>query len=131
MSMDLKETKSRWKRFIYSFKYAFGGIWTVWKGEQNFKVHLFAAVLVCVTGFVLSISPVEWSILLLLIFGILALETMNTAIEKTVDLITSDYQPLAKVAKDLAAGSVLIFSIAAIIIGAIIFVPKLIEIIIG
>lgn len=67
---------------------------------------------------------IEWSIVVLLIGGMLALEMMNAAIERVVDLVTLENHPLAKHAKDLAAGAVLVYAISSVVIGLIIFVPK-------
>ncbi len=117
------------KRFLKSFGYAVNGIRAVWKSEQNFRFHTFAMILIIALSFALSISRIEWCIILLLIFGMLSFEIMNTAIEKTVDLVTGEYHPLAKLAKDFAAGAVLLFAIASIIIGTIIFLPKIMDII--
>ncbi len=75
-----------------------------------------------------SVSATEWVLLLLVMGGVLTAETLNTAIERTVDLVTEDFHPLAKRAKDIGAASVFIFCIIAIIIGAIIFVPYFINI---
>ena len=75
-------------------------------------------------GLILKISPVEWCICLGLFGLVMALELINTAIEAVVDLVTSEYRPLAKVAKDTAAGAVLIAAIMAAVSGLIIFVPK-------
>lgn len=113
---------SRWGRFISSFKYASTGIAHALKTEQNIRIHLLAGVFVIILAIVLKISSLEWAILLLLIAGMIALELMNTAIERTVDLVTNkEYHLLAKQAKDLAAGAVLVYAAIAIIIGLIIF----------
>ena len=77
-----------------------------------------------IAGLILRISPVEWCICLGLFGLVMALELVNTAIEAVVDLVTSEYRPLAKVAKDTAAGAVLIAAIMAVVSGLIIFVPK-------
>ena len=87
------------------------------------KIHCIMAVLVVIAGIILKLSPVEWCICLGL-FGLVALELVNTAVESVVDLVTSEYKPLAKIAKDTAAGAVLIAAIMAAIAGLIIFVPK-------
>ena len=89
------------------------------------KIHCLAAVLVVIFGFLLRISLTEWCICLVLFGLIMALELVNTAIEAVVDLVTQEYRPLAKTAKDTAAGAVLIASIMAAITGLIIFIPRL------
>ncbi|MCA1056182.1 diacylglycerol kinase family protein [Rossellomorea aquimaris] len=123
--MDLKENKFGMRRFTKSFGYAWQGIKGVWKSEQNFRIHVCAAFVAVILAIILSISVVEWMILVLLIFGMLALETLNTAVEKAVDLITEEYHPLAKASKDLASAAVFFFAIGSFIIGCLIFIPKI------
>lgn len=107
-----------------SFYHAFYGIWTGIRGERNMKIHCTFVVLVVIAGVVLKINPVEWCIVLTLFGLVLALELVNTAIESVVDLVSPEYHPLAKVAKDTAAGAVLIAAIMAAIAGLIIFLPR-------
>ena len=125
MNMDSKETKFGFLRFIRSFGYAINGLKAVWSSEQNFRIHVFTGILVFLMAFILSVSMTEWIILILLVFGMLSLETMNTAIEKSVDLTVKEFHPLAKAAKDLASAAVLLFAICTAIIGCLIFIPKL------
>ena len=107
-----------------SFGYAFEGIWTGISKERNMKIHVTAAILVVIAGIVLKISVTEWCICLVLFGLIMALELVNTAVESVVDLVTEERKPLAKIAKDTAAGAVLIAAIMAAVIGLIIFLPK-------
>ena len=93
------------------------------------KIHCLAVIAVTVAGTFLHIKPVERCICLLLFGLILSLELVNTALEAVVDLVTKEKKPLAKIAKDTAAGAVLVSAIAAAIIGCIIFVPYLLELI--
>ena len=79
------------------------------------KIHCIMAVLVVIAGIILKLSPVEWCICLGLFGLVMALELVNTAVESVVDLVTSEYKPLAKIAKDTAAGAVLIAAIMAAI----------------
>lgn len=104
----------------HSFLYAIKGILYVCATGRNMKIHLLATVLVILTGLWLGINRLEWAILTLCIFMVLAAEMMNTAIEKTVDLVTLDYHTLAKYAKNIAAGSVLLTAINAVIVGVLI-----------
>lgn len=108
-----------------SFIYAFEGIWTGIKNERNMKIHCLGMVYVIFAGFIFHISLIEWCFCVVLFGLILSLELVNTAIEAVVDLVTEEKKPLAKVAKDTAAGAVLVSAIMAIVIGLIIFVPKL------
>lgn len=111
-------------KFFKAFIYAGQGIVHAFRTERNFKFHTFAAVIVVCVGFIVGLSIYEWLIILLLIGGMLALEALNAAIERVVDLVTQEHHPLAKQAKDLAAGAVLLFSIASAIIGLLLFIPK-------
>lgn len=107
-----------------SFGYAFEGIATCIKKERNMKIHCVFAVLVVLAGMILGLSVTEWCICLILFGLVMALELVNTSIEAVVDLVTEERKPLAKIAKDTAAGAVLIAAIMAAIVGCIIFVPK-------
>ncbi|MBQ0139938.1 MAG: diacylglycerol kinase family protein [Kurthia sp.] len=110
-------------KFLKSFTYAFAGIRAAAK-EQNFCFHLISAVIVSVLAAVTKVSTVEWLVLVLIMALVLSLEMINSAIERVVDLATTEIHPLAKLAKDLAAGAVLIAAGASVIIGLIIFIPK-------
>ena len=114
------------KRLKKSFGYAFKGIDDVISNEPNMKIHVSVAILVVIMAFLLKISMIEWIILVLLIGLVLAAEVINTTIENLVDMYTKDYNERAKVVKDTAAGTVLILAITAVIIGLMIFIPKII-----
>ena len=111
-----------------SFGYAFQGIFNTIRTERNIKIHCAAAILVTIFGIWLQISKTEWMICFILFGLILALELVNTAVEATVDLFTEERKPLAKKAKDAAAGAVLIVAIFAAVIGIFIFIPKLLDV---
>ena len=111
-----------------SFGYAFQGIFNTIRTERNIKIHCAAAILVTIFGIWLQISKTEWMICSILFGLILALELVNTAVEATVDLFTEERKPLAKKAKDAAAGAVLIVAIFAAVIGILIFIPKLLDV---
>lgn len=116
------------KNFLRSFKYAFEGIVTGIKEEQNMKIHISIMILVIIFGIILKISKIEWIICIILFGLVISMELINTAVENTVDLITKEKNEQAKIAKDVAAGAVLVSAIASAIIGLIIFVPKVISI---
>ncbi len=126
---DLK--KKGFKRLFKSFKYAFDGLKYAFKYEQNILVHTLATILVVIAGIYFKISQIEWLAIILIIGLVIATELINTSIEATIDLITKETHPLAKIAKDTAAAAVLVFGLTAIIIGFIIFVPKIITLIGG
>jgi undecaprenol kinase len=128
--MDLKDKKlSSFEKLIKSFTYAFQGIKLVVKDEQNMRIHLITSVVVFSLAYLLEIPKQEIIILLILVGIILSLEAMNTAIERVVDLATTEYHPLAKQAKDAAAAAVLLFSFITIIVGVLIFLKPLLTII--
>lgn len=109
-----------------SFKYAFEGIKTTFQTEKNMKIHIAIMIFVIILGFLLKISSLEWIACLILFALVISAEMFNTVIETTVDLITKEKNELAKKAKDIAAGAVLVTAIFSAIIGLIIFVPKII-----
>jgi undecaprenol kinase len=111
------------RKYLRSFGYAFEGIITASK-EQNLKSHILSAIIVILAGYWTGLSRMEWYIVLLLIALMFALEMMNTAIERVVDLASPEIHPLAKQAKDIAAGAVLVFALFSAIIGLLIFLPK-------
>lgn len=121
-----KQGKSK---FVESVGHALDGIEYTVDHERNFKIEILFAIIVTVTSFILKVSLMEWTILVLVIGMILALEMINTAIERCVDLVTKDYRELAKIAKDVSAGAVFVMSIFSVVIGIIIFLPKIIELI--
>ena len=116
------------KNLIDSFKHAFEGIRVAIKSERNLQIHIVIMFLVIIIGIILKISVVEWFVCLLLFGGVISLEMINTAIETTVDLITMEKNSKAKLAKDASVGAVLVMAIVSVIIGLIIFVPKILEV---
>lgn len=114
-----------------SFRYAFEGIFTGIRKERNMKIHCLGVICVTAAGFFFDISATEWCICLILFGLILGLELANTAVEAVVDLVTEEKKPLAKLAKDTAAGAVLIAAIMAAFAGVIIFLPKAAQLFVG
>ncbi len=90
------------------------------------KIHLLAAVLVILAGLSIGLSSTEWAILSITIFMVLSAETINSAIEKTVDLACRERHPMAKLAKDMAAGGVLLTALNAIVVAVLLFGPRII-----
>ena len=110
-----------------SFGYAFEGIWTGIRKERNMRILCLAVILVTAAGTFFGLTAAEWCICLLLFGMVISLELVNTAVEAVVDLVTEERKPLAKIAKDTAAGAVLFTAVMAVIIGCIIFIPHLLE----
>jgi len=110
---------------LTSFKYAFSGVWHVLQTQRNARIHLSVALVVIALGLWLGLSHTEWAIIVLTIGLVLAAESFNTVAEATVDLATAEYHPLAKIAKDVAAGAVLLTAATAVIVGLLILGPPL------
>jgi diacylglycerol kinase len=115
------------KKLVNSFKYAICGLKSAYKREQNLKIHILIMILVVILGIILRISKIEWIICLILFALVISEELINTSIEAIVDIIMPQINPKAKLAKDVAASAVLITAIFAVIIGLIIFIPKIIH----
>lgn len=108
-----------------TFVNALRGIWETFRSERNFKIHLAITLVVVILGVWLGLPSSDWLWIGLSIALVLISELLNTAIESMVDLASPTYHPLAKRAKDIAAGAVLLAAIFAVIVGGAIFVPKL------
>lgn len=111
-------------RFL-SFRYAFNGLKILFTKEHNARIHLVIAITSIVIGITLNISPIEWTIVLVLIALVFSLEIINTAIEYLCNFISPEWHKVIKDIKDLSAAAVLVAAIISIICGIIIFVPKL------
>ena len=122
-----KNKPFRPKDRLKSFGYAFNGIVQTMKSEHNFWIHLAVMLLVIVFGFMLQVSKTEWVLLVFCIGFVLAAEIFNSAIEALIDFVSPEHNPKAGLAKDMAAGAVLVSAITAAIVGLIIFIPKLLE----
>lgn len=110
-------------RLFKSFRYAWNGFRYATIKEQNIKLHIFCAIVILLLAWILHVGRFEFLILFSSITLVLFAELINTAIEAVVDLATKEYVELAKIAKDVAAAAVLLTSIAATIVGALIFYP--------
>ncbi|MBX0329031.1 diacylglycerol kinase family protein [Oscillochloris sp. ZM17-4] len=110
---------------IAAFGYAFAGLKYLVSTQRNAQIHLLVGSCAVALGVALGLERWEWLSLVFVITLVLAAEGLNTAIEAAVDVATSVRHPLAKVAKDVAAGTVLICAIAAVIVGCIVFLPHL------
>lgn len=123
----MKPTKTR-QGIIKAFNAAIEGILYTFKFERNMKIHYFVAVVVFITSLFFDLSKVEMLLLIFAITLVVISEMFNTAIEKTIDMITEEYNVLAKIAKDVAAGGVLIATLNSVVVGYILFYDKLTEI---
>ena len=130
MKKDLKlpqqqMLQSEWTKFIAGFGYAFSGLWYALRTQRNARVHAAIALLAIILGVVLHISSIEFALVFVAITGVFIAEMFNTVLEICVDLASPEYHPLAKIAKDVAAGAVLVNAMLAIIIGLFVFGPHL------
>ena len=119
--------KEKEKPLLKTLLYGFNGILYTLKHERNMVIHFLVMILVIIAGIVFKITFVEWGVCFVLFALVLSLELMNTALENVVDLVTEEKKAKAKVAKDAAAGAVLVAAIFAVIIGISIFLPRLLE----
>lgn len=110
-----------------SFKFAFEGLEVAIKKGRNFRIQLILGMMAVLLGLILGLRLSEWLSLILIIAFVLILELINTAIESIVDIVSPQIQEKAKIAKDVSAAAVLIASIGAVVIGGLLFIPKLIQ----
>lgn len=127
MNLELREKskKKNIKRFFQSFKNSYDGLAYAYRYEQSMTIHFISCVIVVLLGIFLKIHMYEWIICIFALTLIAGIELINTAIEATVDLVTEEIHPLAKIAKDTASASVGLFSVMAFVTFCIIFLPKL------
>lgn len=106
--------------------FAINGLKNVFVNERNFKIHLLMGLIVMLISIYLKLSYIEWVMIILVIGLVLITEIINSAIEKLIDYVKPEIHPTAKVIKDTMAGAVLISAIVSILVGTMIFIPKLI-----
>lgn len=119
------------RSLIASFRYAFSGLWYLLRTQRNAQIHCLVGGCAVALGAFLSLARWEWLALVLTIALVLAAEGVNTAVEAAVDVATSAYHPFARIAKDVAAGTVLLCAIASVVVGCIVFIPHLWPIIVA
>jgi len=110
---------------VESFRYAFAGLWHTLRGQRNARIHLSIAIMVIIVGIALNLNESEWAIISLTIGFVFVAELFNTVIEAVIDLVTEEYHPLAKQAKDGAAAAVLAAAMTAVAVGLLILGPPL------
>ncbi|MBU3659113.1 MAG: diacylglycerol kinase family protein [Flavobacteriales bacterium] len=122
---NFTQQKFALKKFLLGFVYAFQGFAILVKSERNFKFHLFAFLCITIAGFYFQIEKTEWLAVLIISSVILTAEALNSAIEKLCNHVQPEIHPAIKSVKDIAAASVLISSIIAVLIACIIFLPRI------
>ncbi len=116
-------SKSEWEKFIAGFGYAFHGLWYALRTQRNARVHIAIAILAIFLSIFFHISAVEFAMIFVAITGVFVAEMFNTVIEICVDLASPTYHPLAKIAKDVSAGAVLLNAMLSVIIGLFVLGP--------
>jgi undecaprenol kinase/diacylglycerol kinase (ATP) len=121
----MKQKKFSLKSRLQSFQYAFNGFKTLFSEEHNSRIHLFITVIVVLLGFYFQLSNPEWIFITICIAFVFFAELLNSSIENIADFISPEKHPTIKKVKDLAAAAVLVSAISSVIIGLIIFLPKI------
>ncbi len=122
---DQQPQDSEWVKFIAGFGHAFRGLWYALRTQRNARVHVSIAILAILLGILLHISAVEFAMVFVAITGVFIAEMFNTVFELCIDLASPGYHPLAKTAKDVAAGAVLLSAMLSVVIGLFVFGPHL------
>lgn len=120
-----REKTGRKKSLAWSFVYAGRGIWWVLASQRNMKIHLAAAAAALLAAAWFKVNLFELALIVFAIALVMVAETVNSAVEKTVDLVTTEYHPMAGLAKDAAAGAVLLAAFFSAVIGLLVFLPYL------
>jgi diacylglycerol kinase len=121
----MKQEKFSIKKRLLSFPYAFNGLRILFREEHNSRIHLLAAIIAIIAGFIFNISALEWIAIILSIGMVFAFEILNSALENLADFASPGKNDLIKKAKDLSAAAVLVSAIAALTVGIIVFLPKI------
>ena len=124
-----REGDSLWQQERRSFGYAGQGIRHAWTTQRHLRIHVGLGLLAVGLGLALGIAVGEWAALLTVMTVVIALELLNTVVEAAVDLASPQFHPKAKVAKDVAAGAVLVSAVGASLVGAVIFLPRLLALV--
>lgn len=127
VSPDRSNKQFGFKRIISSFKNSRNGLKAAYKNEQSMYIHLVCTIILLLFSFLLEISMTQWLIIIAIIGLTLVVELLNTAIESTVDLVTKEFHPLAKIAKDTASAAEFVLSVTSAIIALMIFIPRVME----
>jgi undecaprenol kinase len=109
-----------------SFAYAFNGLKSAFRIEPNLRIHLTIAFCAMLLGLFLHLSKLEWLILILTSFFVIFLELINTVLEQLVNLASPDIKKEARIAKDVSAAAVLVAAFVSVLVGIILFLPKII-----
>lgn len=120
------EKKKHSKAIFRKFSYAFRGLFISLKEEKSLVIHFIFATLSIIIGIILQLAPVSWAVLILTVGLVVSSELMNTAIENVVDMVAFKYNFNAKKIKDIAAAATLVLAVVAIIVGLLLFIPRIV-----
>jgi diacylglycerol kinase (ATP) len=112
-------------KLLRSFRFAFNGLGYALRTQQNFRIHLVILLGVVIAGGVLRVNKTEWMFIIVCAMLVLILELVNTALEYLCDVVTTELHPGIKIIKDVSAAAVLLGAIGSVVVGLIIFLPKL------
>lgn len=115
------------KSLLTSFRYAFEGVWRALKNNRNLRIDFIAATIVIILSVIFHTTPYEKGVLGITILLVICSEMINTSLEEMVNLITVEHRKEAKIAKDVAAGMVLVAAVGSVIIGIFIFAPYILK----
>lgn len=122
---------SKKRSLTKSFSFAFAGIKQAFREEPNFRIHVIIALIAVGMAIYLNFTLIEWVILFFTVATVIVAELINTAVESLVDIVSPDVQPEAKIAKDVLAAAVFVTALLAIVVGFLLFLPKIILLIQG
>jgi len=125
----MKPDRFSLKNRFGSFKFAFNGLCSLLKNEHNSRIHLIAAIIAIAMGIVLKINYIEWSLLIIVTGVVFLSELLNSSLESLSDIINPEWNEQIRKAKDYAAAAVLISAIISVIVGGLIFIPKILDLI--
>ena len=123
----LRPPERRWQRRVASFGHAGRGVWVALRSEVHLRFHAVTTAVVIGAGLYYQIARLEWALLALAVAGVWTAELLNTAIEALTDLASPAWHPLAGKAKDVAAGAVLLAALGALVVGGLIFGPRIFQ----
>ncbi|MEK7498008.1 MAG: diacylglycerol kinase family protein [Patescibacteria group bacterium] len=118
---------SKKESLIKSFGYAGRGLVDALRDEPNLRIHLLVTVIVIILGFIFRLGPTEWAVLTVCVTLVISLELINTVLEEMVDLASPEISETARKAKDISAAAVFTSSVGAILVGLLLFLPKILQ----
>jgi diacylglycerol kinase len=122
----MEKEKFSWQKRIQSFQYAISGLRLIFKTDHNAWLHLLATIIVIILALFLRVSPTDAALLAIAVGMVWVAELFNTCIEKMMDFTSKEIHPTIKLIKDVSAGAVLTAAIISVVIGCLVFIPKMV-----